>query len=127
MTKKYKKKYQAYTALSIIITLVPILIYVILGFQQGTIGQKVTLGVCLLTAIILVIMNLLFKHIPRCGLWIVLTGLAYACNSITVLLLIMALTTALDELILSPLANKYKQLYIINKEIDKRPRARNKA
>lgn len=121
MTQKYKKKYQTYTALSVIITLVPILIYVILGFQQGTIGQKITLGVCLLTAIILVIMNLLFKHIPRCGLWIVLTGLAYACNSITILLLIMALTTALDELILSPLANKYKQLYIINKEIDKRP------
>lgn len=123
MTKKYKKRYQAYKIMSIIITLVPILIYVILGFQQGTIGQKITLGVCLLTAIILVVMNLLFKHIPRCGLWIVLTGLAYACNSITVLLLIMALTTALDELILSPLANKYKQLYIINKEIDKRPTA----
>lgn len=121
MTKKYKTRYRIYKALSIIITLVPLLIYVILGFQQGTIGQKVTLGVCLLTALILVIMNILFKHIPRCGLWIVLTGLAYACNSITVLLLVLALTTALDELILSPLANKYKQLYIINKEIDKRP------
>lgn len=121
MTKKYKTRYRIYKALSIIITLVPLLIYVVLGFQQGTVGQKVTLGVCLLTALILVMMNILFKHIPRCGLWIVLTGLAYACNSITVLLLVLALTTALDELILSPLANKYKQLYIINKEIDKRP------
>ena len=121
MTEKYKKKYKMYRILSFLITLVPIFIYVILGFQQGTIGQKITLGMCLLTAIILVMMNLLFKHIPRCGIWVVLTGLAYACNSITVLLLILAITTAVDELILSPLANKYKQLYTINKEIDKRP------
>lgn len=121
MTEKYKKKYKMYKILSFLITLVPIFIYVILGFQQGTIGQKITLGMCLLTAIILVIMNLLFKHIPRCGIWVILTGLAYACNSITVLLLILAITTAVDELILSPLANKYKQLYTINKEIDKRP------
>lgn len=121
MTEKYKKKYKMYRILSFVITLVPIFIYVILGFQQGTIGQKITLGMCLLTAIILVMMNLLFKHIPRCGIWVILTGLAYACNSITVLLLILAITTAVDELILSPLANKYKQLYTINKEIDKRP------
>ena len=57
---------------------------------------------------------------PRCGIWIVLTGLAYACNNIVPLLLIMAITTALDELVLTPLAKKYENLYTINKEIDKR-------
>lgn len=120
MTDKYKKRARFYKFLSFFVTIVPILIYIVLGFMEGTIGQKITLGVCLLTTIILVILNLLFKHIPRCGLWIVLTGLAYACNSIVTLLLVMAITTALDELVLSPLANKYKNLYTINKEIDKR-------
>ena len=120
MTEKYKKKARFYNFLSFFITVVPILIYVVIGFIEGTIGQKITLGMCLVAVIILVILNLLFKHIPRCGVWIILAGLAYACNSIVPLLLIMAITTALDELVLSPLAKKYKNLYTINKEIDKR-------
>ena len=120
MTEKYKKKARFYNFLSFFITVVPILIYVVMGFIEGTIGQKITLGMCLVAVIILVILNLLFKHIPRCGVWIILAGLAYACNSIVPLLLIMAITTALDELVLSPLTKKYKNLYTINKEIDKR-------
>ena len=120
MTEKYKKKARFYSFLSFFITVVPILIYVVIGFMEGAIGQKITLGMCLVAVIILVILNLLFKHIPRCGVWIILAGLAYACNSIVPLLLIMAITTALDELVLSPLAKKYKNLYTINKEIDKR-------
>ena len=120
MTEKYKKKARFYSFLSFFITVVPILIYVVIGFIEGTIGQKITLGMCLVAVVILVILNLLFKHIPRCGVWIILAGLAYACNSIVPLLLIMAITTALDELVLSPLAKKYKNLYTINKEIDKR-------
>ena len=120
MTEKYKKKARFYSFLSFFITVVPILIYVVIGFIEGTIGQKITLGMCLVAVIILVILNLLFKHIPRCGVWIILSGLAYACNNIVPLLLIMAITTALDELVLSPLAKKNKNLYTINKEIDKR-------
>ena len=120
MTEKYKKKARFYNFLSFFITVVPILIYVVIGFMEGTIGQKITLGMCLVAVVILVILNLLFKHIPRCGVWIILAGLAYACNSIVPLLLIMAITTALDELVLSPLAKKNKNLYTINKEIDKR-------
>ena len=120
MTEKYKKKARFYNFLSFFITVVPILIYVVIGFMEGTIGQKITLGMCLVAVIILVILNLLFKHIPRCGVWIILAGLAYACNSIVPLLLIMAITTALDELVLSPLAKKNKNSYTINKEIDKR-------
>ena len=120
MTEKYKKKARFYSFLSFFITVVPILIYVVIGFIEGTIGQKITLGMCLVAVVVLVILNLLFKRIPRCGVWIILAGLAYACNSIVPLLLIMAITTALDELVLSPLAKKNKNLYTINKEIDKR-------
>lgn len=32
----------------------------------------------------------------------------------------MCVTTALDEFIVEPLQKKYKNLYIINREIDKR-------
>ena len=120
MTEKYKKRARCYSFLSFFITIVPILIFVVIGFIEGTIGQKITLGMCLVSVIILVILNLLFKHIPRCGVWIILAGLVYACNNIVPLLLIMAITTALDELVLTPLAKKYKNLYTINKEIDKR-------
>ena len=76
MTEKYKKKSRFYSFLSFFITVVPILIYVVIGFMEGTIGQKITLGMCLVAVVILVILNLLFKHIPRCGVWIILAGLA---------------------------------------------------
>lgn len=37
------------------------------------------------------------------------------------MLVILAITTILDELVFTPLHKKYKNLYIINREIDKRP------
>ena len=62
MTEKYKKKARFYSFLSFFITIVPILVYVVIGFMEGTVGQKITLGMCLVTVIILVILNLLFPN-----------------------------------------------------------------
>ena len=121
MTKKYKNKRDLCRALSIVLTLVPILVYVVLGFMNGEIHttQKVSLGLCLFLALIFTIINVVFKHRIRCTIWIVMIGLYVCVSNIIPLLFMLAFGTALDEFVLSPLERKYNNLYIINKEIDK--------
>ena len=55
MTKKYKTNYILCKTLSILMTLIPLVIYTIKGFCEGTPGSKVTLGVCFTTALTLTI------------------------------------------------------------------------
>lgn len=120
MTNKYKKKYKICRALSILLTLIPLLVYTILAFVQGTVGSKITFGMCLLLAAIFTLVNIIFKHRIRCTIWVVMIGIYMCVSNIIPLLFLMAFSTALDEFILSPLESKYKNLYIINREIDKR-------
>ena len=120
MTKKYKKMYICSKVLSALIVILPIIIYTILGFIQGAIRSKVVLGACLTIALIFVIINVIAKHKIRSTIWIILIGLYMACNNIIPLLIIISISTIIDEFILEPLCKKYKEKYIINNEIDKR-------
>ena len=120
MTKKYKTNYILCKTLSILMTLIPLVIYVIKGFCEGTPGSKVTLGVCFTTALILTIINVVFKYHMRSTIWILMIGLYVAVDNIIPLLIILAITTIIDEFILTPLAKHYREKYKINKEIDKR-------
>ena len=120
MTKKYKNNYILCRTLSILMTLIPLIIYTIKGFCEGTPGSKVTLGVCFTTALILTIINVVFKYHMRSTIWILMIGLYVSVDNIIPLLIILAITTILDEFILTPLSRHYKSKYTINKEIDKR-------
>ena len=120
MTKNYKNDYILCRTLSILMTLIPLVIYTIKGFCEGTPGSKVTLGVCFTTALILTIINVVFKYHMRSTIWILMIGLYVAVDNIIPLLIILAITTILDEFILTPLSRHYKSKYTINKEIDKR-------
>lgn len=121
-TKKAKFKYKVCRLISTILTVVPLLVYVIIGLLNGDIhkGQKVFLGFTVVTAVILVITNVLFKYTLRSPLFILLLGLYYALNNVLTLIVLVCLGVVLDEFIFAPLAKKYKQKYIINKEIDER-------
>ena len=120
MTKKYKNNYILCRTLSILMTLIPLVIYTIKGFCEGTPASKVTLGVCFTTALILTIINVVFKYHMRSTIWILMIGLYVAVDNIIPLLIILAITTILDEFILTPLSRHYKAKYTINKEIDER-------
>lgn len=120
MTKKYKNNYILCKTLSILMTLIPLVIYTIKGFCEGTPASKVTLGVCFTTALILTIINVVFKYHMRSTIWILMIGLYVAVDNIIPLLIILAITTILDEFILTPLSRHYKAKYTINKEIDER-------
>ena len=120
MTKKYKIKLNICRLLSFTITVLPVIIYTIMGFMDGTIGEKVSLGICVILALIFVLINVMFKYHIRSTLWVLLIGIYLCIDNIIPLLIIMAATTIIDEFVLVPLINKYKNKYIINKEIDLR-------
>ena len=120
MTKKYKIKLNICRLLSFTLTVLPVIIYTIMGFMDGTIGEKVSLGICVILALIFVLINIMFKYHIRSTLWLLLIGIYVCIDNIIPLLIIMAATTIIDEFVLVPLINKYKNKYIINKEIDLR-------
>lgn len=119
-TKKYKRLYWLTTILSWVITFVPLLVFVIWGLVEGTPHRKLALGGLMVVAAILVAINILMKLSLRCIPWVILIGIYICLKEITVLLIIMAITTVVDELVLTPLSKNYKQKLTINKEIDKR-------
>lgn len=120
MTKKYKIKLNICRLLSFTLTVLPVIIYTIMGFMDGTIGEKVSLGICVILALIFVLINIMFKYHIRSTLWVLLIGIYVCIDNIIPLLIIMTATTIIDEFVLVPLINKYKNKYIINKEIDLR-------
>lgn len=120
MTKKYKIKLNICRLLSFTITVLPIIIYTIKGFMDGSIGEKVSLGICVILALMFMLINVMFKYHIRSTLWVLLIGIYVCIDNIIPLLIIMATTTIIDEFVLVPLINKYKNKYIINKEIDLR-------
>ena len=120
MTKKYKTKLNICRLLSFTITVLPVIIYTIKGFMDGSIGEKVSLGICVILALIFMLINVMFKYHIRSTLWVLLIGIYVCIDNIIPLLIIMASTTIIDEFVLVPLINKYKNKYIINKEIDLR-------
>ena len=119
-THKYKVLTKLCGFIWFLLTLGPLLVYSIIGLINAPPAKAVTLGVTLVTVLIFTLINLIFKHRIRCTTFILLAGIYAALGHITSLIFIMAITTALDEFIAVPLYHKFKNLYTINKEIDKR-------
>ena len=122
MTKKYKRLKIFFQILSFLVTVAPLIVYVIIGFTNDEIytGKKVFLGFTLIIALFLVLTNVLFKFHLRSPLFIIILGIYFALNKILTLLIIISIGIVLDEFIFQPLIKKYREKYIINNEIDKR-------
>lgn len=120
LTRNYKFKYKFIRAISLLLLFGPIIVYTILGFVNGTVGQKFSLGISLIIALILVLINIIMKLSLRSTIWVIILGIYLCLDNILPLLLIIAITTILDEFIFSPLYKSLKNKYIINREIDRR-------
>lgn len=119
-TKKAKTKYIIFKTLSICLTFLPLLVYVIIAFIKGAPLQKFTMGCMVTLALIFVILNVIMKYNIRSTVWVLILGIYLCLDNITPLLIIMAVSTILDEFVISKLAIKYKNQFTINKEIDLR-------
>lgn len=120
ITKHYLALSRLFLALSIIVTVVPLLVYVIMGFVNGEVHEKITLGISFTVAVLLLAVNIIFKYHIRSVLWILVLGIYLCLDNILPLLLVVAIGTILDEFVLTPLHKSYKSKAKINVEIDKR-------
>lgn len=121
-TMKCRKRYRLFSLLSWLCTFLPILIYSVTSITIQTVNpsSKLVMGVCLFGALIAVAINLLFKYRIRCIIWILLLGITLCLDNIQSLLVIMTITTVLDQFVFEPLTHRYKEKYHINKEMDLR-------
>ena len=120
MTNKYKKLYETFKILSWAVTILPLVVYFVIAFSKAEIVHKLAIGSMLTIVLILTVINIIGKLQLRSPLFLLLIGIYVGLGQILTPLVITSCGVVLDEFILTPLYKKYKQLYIINKEIDKR-------
>ena len=120
ITIKYKRGYLITKSISIIMTIGPLLYYLIVGFSIAEPTKRVILSLSAISALFLMLINVIFKLRIRSVMFILLLGIHSCINNITNLILILAATTFLDEVLFVPMCNYCKSKYEINKEIDKR-------
>ena len=120
MTNKYKKLYETFKILSWSVTILPLVVYFVIAFSKAEIVHKLAIGSMLTIVLILTVINIIGKLQLRSPLFLLLIGIYVGLGQILTPLVITTCGVVLDEFILTPLYKKYKQLYIINKEIDKR-------
>ena len=120
MTSKYKKLYETFKILSWSVTILPLVVYFVIAFSKAEIVHKLAIGSMLTIVLILTVINIIGKLQLRSPLFLLLIGIYVGLGQILTPLVITTCGVVLDEFIFTPLYKKYKQLYIINREIDKR-------
>ena len=120
MTNKYKKLYETFKILSWAVTILPLVVYFVIAFSKAEIVHKLAIGSMLTIVLILTVINVIGKLQLRSPLFLLLICIYIGLGQILTPLVITSCGVVLDEFIFTPLYKKYKQLYIINREIDKR-------
>lgn len=100
----------------------PIIIYVIVALTgDGLVAQKVAVVATTMVAIILTVVNIIAQKRLRCPIWIILIGLFIAIKQYLLpLIIILAITSILDDLVFTPLISYYRTKLIANKAMDER-------
>lgn len=120
-TRKYKRLSFLFGFISVLLNIAPFTIYAFIALVDSTlIYQKIALSMTVLVVAILSLVALVNKVAMKSRLWIVLVGIYVCLGEIITPLIIIAVSQVLDELIVAPLHNSYKDKKTINKEIDKR-------
>lgn len=122
MTKAYRVRRLIFSSLSFLCIWGPSIFFIIKAFATGEATTKsgFTLGATCVVATIFCIVSAVFKYHWRTPAVIVLIALYTFANNFGVVLITVGVGIILDELVFTPLARHYRNLYVINREIDKR-------
>lgn len=122
-TKRVELLLWTYRLLDWICLFSPILVYVVIAYAQSGIRaeNKLVLTGTLVIAIILTLFNTIAQKKLRCPIWLVLIGI-YVCIKewLLPLIIILAITSVLDDFVFTPLIAKYSKRYEANVVIDER-------
>lgn len=122
-TKECRFKLWFFRILDWICLAAPLIIYVIIALSSGqaVVAQKVAVVSTTMVALILTAFNVISQKKLRCPIWIVLIGLFVAVRDYLMpLIIILAITSILDDLVFTPLITYYRTKLISNKAIDER-------
>ena len=101
----------------------PLIIYVIIALASGgvaAIGKVAVVG-SVMVAAILVAINVIAQKRLRCPIWIVILGLYVAIQQYLLpLIVILAITSVVDDLVFTPLIHKWYTKYQASVVIDER-------
>lgn len=120
VTKQYKNKYRTFQILSVLLLFLPVGIFIVMGFIQGTTAQKMTLGIGVTLSVLFTAANVVFKLAPRSGVWILIMALAVSMQKIQNVIYITGVCVIIEECVTSKLEKYYRDKYKINREIDDR-------
>ena len=120
ITKRYKQGAIWTEIASFILLAGPLTYYLVKAFIQAEPHQKLALGLAGCMAVILGAINIMMKLNLRSTVWVVLLGISFVLDHLQTLLILMSISTLVDELVLTPLHKHCKSNYSINREIDKR-------
>lgn len=120
-TRRYKTAAIILSLISLLLSWGPLIGYILAALnKEDATGAKAVLLSCLSVSVIISAVCVINKTAPRCRFLIILAGVAVVLDTIDSVIIILAVTQALDELIVCPLKNHVVDIYKINKEIDRR-------
>lgn len=114
-----------YRIIDILLLFSPVLVYVFMALTKDgvTVTGRISVVGTVCIALILAVFNVIAQKRLRCPIWIILLGLYIAIKEILLpLIIILAIVTVIDDLILTPLISYYRTKVIANKAIDERVR-----
>ena len=123
-TKKTKRMRNLMLFFSLMCSFGPLIYYLAISFSivEST-AKKCVIGVSFIVCLMLIAAGTFIKHSMRSPLFVVLLTLYYVIGSIGQVIIVVSIGVILDEFIFSPLYRHYRDLYKINKEIDRRDAA----
>lgn len=124
-TKDCKRNVIILSILHLLCLFGPFIYFIPYGFITGGTSSKVALTLGVTLSIILSAIALLVDVSHRAAIhktifWVLIAVLILVLNKVKTFVMIMAVISVVDELIICPLRNRAKTALIANKEIDKR-------
>lgn len=122
-TKKYKKLYWIFFGIKWTLLLCPIMIYVIMALADNGVvaSHKIAVVSTVIIATVLTVFNIMLKKNLTCILWIILLGLHVAFkNQLLPLIVILAISSILNDFILTPVCANLKTSIVASRVMDKR-------
>ena len=107
----YKKKRNITALISFLLCVFPIAFFVVRALVSGTLVEhKVTLCATVFVVLVLTALAYVRKVAMRSRIWILLLGLYIALGELLVPLAVIGGTQLIDEVIVSPLHERYKRM-----------------
>lgn len=118
-TLKIRRNKRLLTIVSILLTIVPIVLALILGFLKASHSGKYALTLTSIASIILLIIGFATKHkLQDIIICLIIVVFYYTCSKAIPIIIVYVACSLLDRLIITPLHDHLAMKYISAKEID---------